>query len=1833
MRTKSQTATFCLYDKALQALAALFMAGSALAQGQVLEYEGFDYTGAGLNAQNGGTGWNGHAWSDTDLDTPVATNGSSLSFPLPVSFAPAGSRIAFTAAGEAYRTLGTTMALNVESNYYFSALVKRQGPFRFEFRDSGGTYIRWRMGGTNASDAVLGVTTDDVVSGIFPTNETVFLVARMATHTNTAPGDQVCLNIYRAGQSVPLTEPTNWQGSASGNSGVVLTNLYLYNLKSAPLDIDEIRIGTSYASVAGPYTDIAPVITGQPAGLSIYEGLNAQFQATAVGRTPLFYQWQKDGLPIAGATNAALLLTAVQAAQSGAYAVTVTNALGTATSAPALLTVIPVTNITVGLQALWHFDETNGLTARDATANHNDGTLLLYAGDDSQWVPGRTGGALAFDSAASNSVTVPDSPSLGAGLVNRFSVSAWFRSSVPLSATGGTGRVLEKGDTIFFAQGDGKTSGTGGMNFTVKRANVVYAASIGQALESNRWYHIAGTFDGALLRVYLDGEPKGTCPVPGPIDDDHLALRIGSDDSGKYFSGLIDEVGFWDRPLSGSEVLGLSGQSGLPVIEVHQPLDTALADGASTVDFGMLIPGGSGTAKSFTLINRGTANLWGLSVIKDGPDSARFTVDTTGMIGTVAPGASTSFKVTFNPTAYGVCAAALHVASNDPTRNPFDIALAGEGRTSVAVSFNSPSDTGPSTKGINAAGLNLNVTLGFAPATGTQLTAVNNTSPDPVVGFFPNAPDGGTIPVTFGGQTFFFLVRYDGGDGNDVVLQAVDWGHLNSGGCGFLYFVKRDLRVANATRLYIGSDVAGVWRSKNAGTSWEPLTPWRMLDTQDWIADPTDTQGFFVASQTGVWRVSSEGHSWSPYGAFPTKYVSALGAAVDPATGNLVLYAGVGSAWNKNIPSGATAGLYKRIGESAWSPLTVTASSVTLANAVVGLEVNQATPDQLWICGPQGVFYSQDGGSAWELRNSGLPAGNVNRILVNPENFAADAICVVQGNGVFRWSGGIWYDLCGTGGPNPLPTAKPWQSLAWDSSFPFGERLLVLADMSTNNACYYTQNGNTNTPAWFSRNLRGTQTLDLPPGAAPNGAVLYSNAGFIACSVSLKMSDLTLGSSYLWREMYSQSNGVNLLNQSLWSERGFQNTVVGAIAASPADPNRILVGSFDIGLWLSTDGGVRWAKKRSNVTSNTIIRSAVSVAFNPLQPTEVYYGGKDNYASIQGNAAIYFSSNSGDTWTNVSSATFPGYDNSPRDLAFAPDGTLFVAADPDSGSGRGGVWLRITAPDPDWICIGLVGKGCSSLSLAPLASDRMLVGTGDEASHGVWYGRCQAGVWTFTRVLNTSSVCWKVRFDPGDATTAYAAMSSAGLYRLSFAADGTFLTATKILDRPAGGGGAINCVAVDRHGRVFAAAGDYTRATEFVNMSVNRGASWTNLKTDQPGTAQSLGVLETVTYPSGEEHLLIGTHGTGSYRRRLPDAGAVIAVKTGDTTLTHSQSALDFVAGNVTPGSSVTLTISNRGTSPLTNLSLSVTGACAAEFAVMQPSSAEVAAGGSTACSVTFSPVAQAPHAATLHIASNAAEQPSFDIGLTGQLPPLTNTCIAGDAAWRYFDRATDLGTAWRSNAFSDAAWSSGPAPLGFGDLNGFLPATVIASNRQWTAYFRRAFYVPDSSIFTSFNARMLRDDGAVVYLNGTEVWRDNMPAGAIAYATPASTSLSGTNESTWVTKTLSPANLVNGTNLLAAEVHQQSTSSPDLAFAFELTGSFTLPGLPKLDVSAGGPALTLTWPAVDPGVFSVFEATNLAPPVLWTRLTNTPSLLEGAWRVPLPARTEGSRFYLLRTP
>jgi hypothetical protein len=177
-------------------------------------------------------------------------------------------------------------------------------------------------------------------------------------------------------------------------------------------------------------------------------------------------------------------------------------------------------------------------------------------------------------------------------------------------------------------------------------------------------------------------------------------------------------------------------------------------------------------------------------------------------------------------------------------------------------------------------------------------------------------------------------------------------------------------------------------------------------------------------------------------------------------------------------------------------------------------------------------------------------------------------------------------------------------------------------------------------------------------------------------------------------------------------------------------------------------------------------------------------------------------------------------------------------------------------------------------------------------------------------------------------------------------------------------------------------------------------------------------------------------------------------------------------------------------------------------------------------------------------------------LGLAAVLTAQTSLVPAG-SVWKYLDNGTDQGTTWRAPAFADGAWAQGPAELGYGDGG---EATVVgfgpnSSAKYITTYFRKSFTVADASIFTGLTLRYRRDDGIVVYLNGVEVNRDNMPATAVTYTTVASTAASD-DGNTWFSVSLPATGLVTGTNVLAVEIHQNAGTSSDISFDLELLGN-----------------------------------------------------------------------------
>jgi hypothetical protein len=160
---------------------------------------------------------------------------------------------------------------------------------------------------------------------------------------------------------------------------------------------------------------------------------------------------------------------------------------------------------------------------------------------------------------------------------------------------------------------------------------------------------------------------------------------------------------------------------------------------------------------------------------------------------------------------------------------------------------------------------------------------------------------------------------------------------------------------------------------------------------------------------------------------------------------------------------------------------------------------------------------------------------------------------------------------------------------------------------------------------------------------------------------------------------------------------------------------------------------------------------------------------------------------------------------------------------------------------------------------------------------------------------------------------------------------------------------------------------------------------------------------------------------------------------------------------------------------------------------------------------------------------------------------------VDAGSTWRYRDNGSNQGTAWRASGFPDGSWPQDPAQLGFGDGD---EATVIdggpAGDRHVTAYFRKSFSVASPAQFRALRLELVRDDGAAVFLNGQEVLRDNLPAGA-DWDTLATGAAS--DENAWRAYDVSPSQLVAGTNVLAVEVHQSSVTSSDTSFDLRLVG------------------------------------------------------------------------------
>jgi len=191
-----------------------------------------------------------------------------------------------------------------------------------------------------------------------------------------------------------------------------------------------------------------------------------------------------------------------------------------------------------------------------------------------------------------------------------------------------------------------------------------------------------------------------------------------------------------------------------------------------------------------------------------------------------------------------------------------------------------------------------------------------------------------------------------------------------------------------------------------------------------------------------------------------------------------------------------------------------------------------------------------------------------------------------------------------------------------------------------------------------------------------------------------------------------------------------------------------------------------------------------------------------------------------------------------------------------------------------------------------------------------------------------------------------------------------------------------------------------------------------------------------------------------------------------------------------------------------------------------------------------------------------------FNSATTYQTLVARGNSAGGGALWRFLDNGANLdGTNWLDYSYNDSAWDSGTGRLGYGGdgeytLVGYVDTDPVAAGVQKniTTYFRHKFTVTNISNISALTVNVLRDDGAMITLNGNPPKRTNMPGGAVTYTTTASTTGS---ESTWYAVTMDVADLVEGDNVICVEIHQVGDGSSDISFNMDLIATRTQSSTP----------------------------------------------------------------------
>jgi len=335
---------------------------------------------------------------------------------------------------------------------------------------------------------------------------------------------------------------------------------------------------------------VPPTVSQHPASLNRGAGDPANLGVVVTGATPLSYQWLREGAPVEGATSPTLAIERLIAADAGTYRCRVTNAFGQALSNPATIGVFAQPpGLLSQVRGWWKFDEADGLSAADASAYGNHGTLVNFPASG-QWVAGRSGGALHFRGPISRDfVLVPQYLLPDASMT----CSAWVWADARPAWASIAKTWLNAGASSFRF---GLQESTGAMgSFLYTSAGAQPSTRETAPLPLGAWHHVACTADGSTLRVFRNGTLVSSTPYAGPLataDIGPLGIGARLNTAGTaanpgtpgYWQGKIDDLAIWARALNPAEISAIH-QGGLLGLDLSQIDATPPAGGVVINEF------------------------------------------------------------------------------------------------------------------------------------------------------------------------------------------------------------------------------------------------------------------------------------------------------------------------------------------------------------------------------------------------------------------------------------------------------------------------------------------------------------------------------------------------------------------------------------------------------------------------------------------------------------------------------------------------------------------------------------------------------------------------------------------------------------------------------------------------------------------------------------------------------------------------------------------------------------------------------------------------------------------------------------------------------------------------------------------------------------------------------------------------------------------------------------------------------------------------------------------------------------------------------------------------